>query len=108
LSLYAPEYLFTEFRKHRKDILHLTSRSNSDFLRVVAVLERRIRTIPLAEFGGFIKEAESLLDDKDDAAYLAVCLAKGMPLWTNDNGFKKQDKVRIYTTQELIALILPD
>lgn len=102
--LYAPEYILVEFRKYESHILRVTKRNNDDFERLIELLERRVELIPIDEFRQYIKEAESLLEDKDDAAYLAVCLAKNMALWSNDKGFKKQDKVIIYTTKELIAL----
>jgi len=69
------------------------------------ILERRISLIPVSEFKAYIKEAEALLPDKDDAAYLAVCLAKRMPLWSNDNHFSHQNKVKVFTTQELIKYL---
>lgn len=84
--------------------MKITKREKTDFESLIDLFERRIELIPVFEFKTFVKEAESLLEDNDDAAYLAICLAKEMPLWTNDNGFKKQDKVKIYTTQELIAI----
>jgi len=77
LHTYAPEYIFLEFKKHRNAILRITSR----------------------------EESEALVPDKDDAAYLAVCIAKRMPLWSNDNHFAHQDKVKVFTTQELIKYL---
>ncbi|MCL5011713.1 MAG: PIN domain-containing protein [Candidatus Marsarchaeota archaeon] len=105
LHVYAPEYIFVEFNKHEKTLLKITKREKKDFENLIDVLERRIELIPISEFQTFIKEAESLLEDKDDAAYLAICISKEMPLWTNDNGFKKQDRVKVYTTQELITML---
>ena len=102
LHSYAPEYIFVEFKEHEKELLKITKRSETDFLRLIEILERRIELIPTSEFKAYLAEAESMLTDKDDASYLAVCLAKKMPLWTNDNHFIQQDKVPIFTTQALI------
>lgn len=104
LHLYAPEYLLIEFKEHKQRILELTNREESDFLKLMDIFERRIEFIPIDEFRDYIPEAETLLEDKDDAAYLAVCLAKNMSLWSNDTGFQKQDKVKVFTTQELIRI----
>lgn len=105
LHCYAPEYLFAEFREHEKEIMKITHRDKADFLKLINILERRIELIPIVEFKHFIKEAETLLPDKDDASYLAVCLAKKMPLWSNDNHFTYQNMVKIFTTQELIKYL---
>ncbi len=102
LHLYAPEYLFLEFKEHKKYLLNLTNRPEEEFLKLIEILERRIELIPTPEFTQYIEEAEKLVTDKDDAVYLAVCLAKKMPLWSNDNHFTHQNKVKIFTTQELI------
>ncbi|MBI5158991.1 hypothetical protein HY992_02620 [Candidatus Micrarchaeota archaeon] len=102
LHLYAPEYLFAEFKEHETEILKITKRNKSEFARLINVLERRIELLPVSEFKHCVKEAERLLLDKDDAAYLAICLAKKMPLWSNDNHFKMQSEVKVFTTQELI------
>lgn len=102
LHCYAPEYLFSEFKEHENDILKLTHRSELDFNKLIDVFERRIELIPLSEFKHCLRDADALLQDKDDAAYLAVCLAKKMPLWSNDCHFTHQNKVKIFTTQELI------
>lgn len=105
LHSYAPEYIFLEFKEHEKDILSITHRDETDFLRLIELLERRIELIPTSEFKIFLKEAEALLPDKDDAAYLAVCLAKKMPLWSNDNHFVHQNKVKVFSTQDLIKYL---
>jgi predicted nucleic acid-binding protein len=105
LHLYAPEFIFIEFKNHEKEILKLTNRNELDFLRLIEILERRIELVPVQEFKQYFSLAETLLEDKDDATYLAVCLAKKMPLWSNDNGFTKQNKVKVFTTQNLIKLL---
>ncbi|MBI5046918.1 hypothetical protein HZC07_04280 [Candidatus Micrarchaeota archaeon] len=108
LHPYAPEYLFVEFKEHEKELLRITKRTKEDFLKLMDVLERRIELIPASEFSLFLNEADSLLSDKDDAAYLAVCLAKKIPLWSNDNHFSHQTKVKVFTTQDLIKYLRID
>lgn len=105
IHCYAPEYLFLEVAEHKEYILKLTKRSNEDFQRFMDVLQRKIELIPVSEFDQYISEAESLLPDKDDAAYLAVCLATKMPLWSNDDHFAKQKSVKVFITQELIRFL---
>ncbi len=105
IHCYAPEYLFLEVTEHKEYILSLTKRSNEDFQKFMDVLQRKIELIPVSEFNKHIQEAELLLADKDDAAYLAVCLATKMPLWSNDDHFSKQKSVKVFITQELIHFL---
>ncbi len=105
LHIYAPEYLFLEFKEHKRYLLNLTNRPEEEFIKLIEILERRIELIPTPEFNQYIEEAETLVPDKDDAIYLAVCLAKKMPLWSNDNHFVHQNKVKVFTTQDLIRYL---
>ncbi|MBS3062395.1 MAG: PIN domain-containing protein [Candidatus Diapherotrites archaeon] len=105
LEPFAPEQLFAEFRKHKKQVFEETGRTPANFFQLTNILKKRIKVIPLAEFAQCVKEAEALLTDKDDAAYLAACLATNMPLWSNDKGFKRQRRVTVYTTQELASCL---
>ena len=108
LRFFAPEFLFMEFREHEKEILEITHRNKADFRKLMELLERKIELIPASEFKNFLKEAALLLEDKDDAAYLSVCISKKLPLWSNDNHFKKQNKVKVFTTQDLIKYLRLD
>lgn len=102
LHCYAPEYIFVEVKEHKNDILKITHRPKEDIDRLVAILERRLEFIPVSEFKRYLQEAENISPDIDDVSYLAVCLAKKMPLWSNDNYFMEQKKIPVFTTQQLI------
>ena len=47
--------------------------------------------------------AEQTMKDLDvtDSPFLALALALGSPIWTNDVHFKQQNLVDVYTTNEL-------
>ena len=53
------------------------------------------------------KQAESSLpfDAKEDAPFIGLALHLGVPLWSNDKMLKKQEKVKVVSTIELIKLI---
>ncbi|MCZ7373246.1 MAG: PIN domain-containing protein [Candidatus Methanoperedens sp.] len=54
----------------------------------------------------FLKEALEFSPDKDDSPFLALCLALGIPLWSNDKLLKeKQSFVRVVSTSELFKII---
>lgn len=40
-----------------------------------------------------------------DTEYFALALKLKCSVWSNDKKFKKQDKVKVYSTNELIKLI---
>jgi len=49
-----------------------------------------------------LAEAKKLSPDPDDAAYFALALKLGIPIWSNDKKLTGQKQVRIYSTEELM------
>jgi predicted nucleic acid-binding protein len=101
-NLFTPEFIFTEFEKHKEEILEKTNRSPEEFNDVFNTLKEVINIVPKEEFKEFIEEAEKITPDPDDVMYFALALKLSCPIWSNDKKLKNQDKVRVYTTKELI------
>lgn len=101
LRLYAPEYVFTEFKKYENEILGKTSRTREEFEKLVQVLERRIKIIPAKEIEPFLDQAKQITPDSGDVPYFAVALKLDSPIWTNDYRLSRQKQVKIITTAEL-------
>jgi predicted nucleic acid-binding protein len=53
----------------------------------------------------FLEKAEKLITHKDDAPFLALALELNIPIWSNDNHFKEQKEVLVYTVSELKKII---
>jgi predicted nucleic acid-binding protein len=102
--LFTPEYVFTEFEKHKEEILAKTERTTTEFYRLLEVLKRRITIITLEELTKYIGKAENISPDSGDIAYFALALKFNCPVWSNDKKLKQQDKVKVYHTHELIRL----
>ncbi len=102
LHLYAPDFLFEEYSKYKGELLKKTGRSPRNFEQLLEVLQRRITIIPLEEFFPFMKEAKIVSPDAKDAAYFAVAFKLGASIWSNDKKLKEQNRVKIFTTNDLI------
>lgn len=102
LHLYAPEFIFIEFEKHKEEILQKTKRTTEEFEQLIEILKRRIKLIPLDEFTTFIEKAEQISPDPNDVIYFALALKLHAPIWSNDKELKKQEVVKIYNTAEII------
>lgn len=105
LHFYAPEYIFKEFDKHKAEIFSKTENTREEFDRLTEVLKRRIVLVPLEELVQYVEEAEKITPDPDDMVYFALALKLNIPLWTNDKKLKKQDRVKIYSTEDTVKLI---
>jgi predicted nucleic acid-binding protein len=102
--LFTPEYIFTEFEKHKEEILEKTQRTTEDFFRLLEILKLRITLFPLEELAEYVDEAEKITPDPNDMAYFALALKMNCAIWTNDKKLKEQDKIKVYHTHELAKL----
>jgi predicted nucleic acid-binding protein len=69
-------------------------------------LRSRIQLEPKEYISKFLIKALEFSPDKDDSPFLALALAKGIPLWSNDKPLKeKQSVVIVLSTSELYELM---
>lgn len=103
-QLYLPEFFFEEIKTHLEVI---SEKANLSSEQIVNLLENflilgNVQVVPLIEFQEFLKEAEKISPDPKDVPYLALALKMRCPLWSNDHDLKKQDRIKIISTLELI------
>lgn len=105
LRLVAPEFLFRELEEHRREVLAKSSLTQEDFARFVNSMEGAIEVVPRQEFEGFLGEANRISPDPDDTEYLALALRLDAAIWSNDQMLKKQSRVRVFSTQDIVAIL---
>ena len=107
LSLYAPEYIFSEVFRHRQDILHKSGIAASDFAALLNLLSSRIITVPECEFRSFKDKASTLVKHPEDIPFMALALSKNISLWSDDRALQQQSEVKVYSTPALVTLCGP-
>ncbi len=105
INAFAPEFLLEEFQKYEYLILKKTSRSHEEFQELMNTIKKKIKIIPNEETKPYMKEARKISPDKKDTKYFATALMLNCAIWSNDRPLKKQEKIRIYTTNELIRIL---
>lgn len=103
LKLFLPEFALQEFAKYEKELLQKTHRTKGEFYEIFAILQKIIKIMPREEFKSKIKEATKISPDKGDIDYFALALKLNLPIWSNDKKLKKQNKVKIYSTEEIMT-----
>lgn len=101
-ELYAPDFLLEEFKKHKKELLGKTKRSNQEFEFIFGLLKQMIISVPFSDYATFLPRAAEISPDPDDVPYLALALKLEIPLWSDDKKLKQQSHVRVYCTRELL------
>jgi len=104
LSLYVPEFFFEEL-KYRQDLLLMKSGLSQESLNELInklILTADIKTIQSREFKQYLNRAIKISPDKKDIQYFALAIKLKCSIWSNDKDLKKQNKIKIYSTEELI------
>ena len=105
LELVAPEFALEEINKHKYGILKKTKISEEEFKITKIDLAVYIKFFQLKEYGKFLQKALEFSPDENDIDFFALALKLNCPLWSNDKKLKQQDKVKVYSTEELLGII---
>lgn len=107
IELFAPEKTFSELEKYKKLICEKSGISIHKYDNILKKLKLFIRIIHRSKFMDSYKEALSFLPDnaKDDAPFVGLALYLDIPLWSNDKLLKKQDKVIVFSTSEILKIL---
>jgi predicted nucleic acid-binding protein len=108
LSLFAPEHLVEETSHHLNRNASIRRRiglSDRDLQELFSLLTLRIQVIPMKSYQSFLKEALVFAPHEEDAPYLALAMHLSVPIWSNDQGFKDQDNIRVYSTRKLLSVL---
>src|SRR3989344_3658052 len=106
IEFMAPSFIIQEFNKYHKDCLKKSGLSEELFEKRKKEILNNIRLFEFKEFRSFLNRAMKNTPDQDDAPYFALALKLNLPIWSNDSDLKKQDKVKIFDTKEIIDLFL--
>ena len=104
LELISPGYTLLEINKYKKDIISKTKINEKEFELFLNKLKDSVDFIKSKEYNFYIQEALDISPDKKDAEFLALCLLYKCNLWSNDLLLKKQNKVKVLSTEEIINL----
>jgi predicted nucleic acid-binding protein len=97
----TPAYSISEIRKYKDEICRKAGIDSVEFEHLLEILFRYIKIINPDFYSSYLEEAGGLIKDSKDVSFLACALALQCGIWSNDKGFKEQDKIKIYSTQEL-------
>ena len=104
IRLYAPEFLLDEIEKYKNEILEKSGLNEEEFNLVLAITSSKIEFIPISEFIENLEEAEKISPDINDREYFALAMKLNCPIWSNDKKLKEQNKIKVYSTDEIIEM----
>lgn len=102
IELYSPRFVLTEFQKYSGYLLEKSRLKERDFKALCQGLVSQISFVPDSELKPYLPAAASLARDEKDWLYIACALKEDTIIWSEDKGFKKQNRVRVLTTKEMM------
>lgn len=106
IQFITPDYTLQEIFSHELTIRRKAKLTHDEFTLLLTLLFEHITIIPKEEYKGYLTIAQTLIEDADDVPFIALSLAsKADGIWSDDTHFYTQEKVSVYRTKELVALL---
>jgi len=113
-ELFAPEFALKEFNKHAREVFKRARVPDEKFGSVCKELFSKITILDSKDYDEFFRECKASFigltenercELEEDADFLAVSIMLCCPLWSNDKLLKKQKKVDVLNTAEVVSLL---
>ena len=67
-------------------------------------IKSKVKIVYPDEVKSFKREAEKICPHSKDLIYFTVALAYNSPIWSREKSFKEQDKIKVFSTPELLDM----
>ena len=104
LELFAPEFALEEINKYNEDIIKKAKITGSEFRLKRFDMAISVKFIPMEDYKNFLKNALVISPDSNDVDFLALALKLKIPIWSNDKELKKQWKIKVFSTKDILEL----
>ncbi len=104
-ELVSPEFALKEIEKYRSEIIQKVKIDQVEFDRLLEELKKIIEFVNREEYSEFIEESKRISLDRGDVDFFALCLKERCFLWSNDGLLKKQNEIRVLSTEEIIRIL---
>ncbi|MBU0591538.1 hypothetical protein KKF81_02910 [Candidatus Micrarchaeota archaeon] len=96
-----------ELMAHKKEILKKAQISETDLEMILEKLFSKLIVLDDWIIEEYMDQAKEIMEriDSTDVPFIAAALATQSSIWSDDKHFKKQNKIKVLTTKELIELL---
>lgn len=96
-----------EINKYKEEILEKSNLSNDEFNAIFDKLKQKLKMLDDQIITLKFEEAYEIMKNIDprDSIFLAAALATNSDIWSDDQHFQKQNKIKIWKTEDLIKLM---
>ena len=105
-NFYSPIFLIEELNKYKAVIIKKANINEFIYNRILRIFLYKISLVSLNEFEDYLEEAKELIEDTKDIPFIAVALSQKIDgVWSDDEHFQKQNKIKIFKTKDLRNLL---
>jgi len=105
LQLWAPYQLLAELEKNRELLKRKSGFTDAELNAYIETLKRGVIFVPREEYLDKLLDAKNISPDLKDIEYFALALKLDCPIWSEEKRLKRQDRVLILNTRELVSLL---
>ena len=100
-----PETALRGIDKYSHYIMEKAHLTPSGFRELLVRVLAPIELVAFAEYEHRMKEAGDIMNkiDPGDTQFVALCLHRNMPVWSDDNDFQRQNAVKVFTTKQIFS-----
>ncbi len=101
-----PLIIFEEFKKYKEELIKKSKLDYSSFREAVINIMKHVKLVKDEQFENKFEEALSIMKkiDEKDTSFIACALAFDCPVWSDDPHFKRQNKIQVFTTKDMLHL----
>lgn len=105
IDIFSPDFILKEFIDHKEEISKKSGLDSNQLLTLIYLLREKIRFVSVEEYRSSLSKAVEISPDQEDVDYFALALKLNCSIWSNDKKLKEQNKVKVYSTHELVVLL---
>ncbi len=103
-----PIHVFIEIEKYKEEILRKSKMDIQEFENLLQLIMQKMNVVPIEIFKQYARESQELIGEhsQEDIIFIACALAfKGSTLWSDDKKLKRQNKVTVLNTSEIMKIL---
>ncbi|MGB9708331.1 MAG: PIN domain-containing protein [Candidatus Pacearchaeota archaeon] len=107
-EFFLPNYAIKELKKNENIILEKSGLNKEKLKILIRLILSKVKIIDDKIISPYYKTAEEIIGkiDVKDIHYIALALAiKNDGIWTSDIHFQRQDKIKIFTTKDILEML---
>ena len=104
-ELVSPDFAMEELLSDKERIMEFAKINELGFKFLFSLLGRRVKTFARTEYEEFLPEARRVSPHGRDDPYFALALSLNSAIWSDEQAFGKQPRIKVYSTKELLKLL---